>query len=292
MIRCFRNYVFTMDPLDIRAIDTLSRCGFTQYQTRVWLGMTHGYPVTAYALARRCGLPRPNVYAAVKRLVELGAAEQVGAQPVTYAPTDPRAFLERQASDLRDRCNDLSASLSQRLQRTGRGSIRTATGLDDCEAHLRAEIHAARKHLWLKGQSTQLLRIAEELRSAGQRGVALKLIVFGRTAALKALLKQLPNAQIFAHEGTGLRITGATDALLTLARDGEAVSTFAFSSPPQVTHARDHLLVYVIHSYLLHEVFLAEMALNRESGARVRADIQRLRKKHRPAGMEKTVAGG
>ncbi len=280
-----------MDPTDARAIDTLARCGFTQYQTRVWLGMTHGFPVTAYELARRCELPRPNVYAAVRRLVELGAAEQVGQQPDTYAPTDPRAFLERQATDLRDRCNALSASLAQRLQRAGRGSIRTATGLADCEAHLRSEVQQARSYLWLKGRSAQLLRIADDLRSAGRRGVALKLIVFGRTTELNALLKKLPGAEVFSHEGSGQRITGATDALLTLARDGEAVTTFSFSSPPQFTHARDHLLVYVIHSYLLHEVFLAEMATAPTTGARVRDEILRLRKLHRPTGMEKTVTG-
>jgi HTH-type transcriptional regulator, sugar sensing transcriptional regulator len=273
---------------DARAVETMAQLGFTQYQTRVWLAMTRGFPVTAYELARRCELPRPNVYAAVRRLVELGAAEQVSSRPHAYAPTDPRTFLERQAIDLRDRCNALSASLAQRMQRAGRGSIRTASGPADCEAHLRAEINEARHYLWLKGRSVQLLRFADELQAAQQRGVALKLIVFGAT---KALQKQLRRAEVFSHEGSGQRITGATDALLTLARDGEAVTTFAFSSPPQLTYARDHLLVYVIHSYLLHEVFLAEMATAPAGGVHVRAQIAKLRQKHRPAGMERTVTG-
>jgi sugar-specific transcriptional regulator TrmB len=277
-----------MDTTDARALDTLAQLGFTQYQARVWLAMTRGFPVTAYELARRCELPRPNVYAAVRRLVELGAAEIAGRHPDTYAPTDPRIFLERQAGELRDRCHALSAALSQRVQRTGRGSIRTAGGLSDCDAHLRAEIGEARGYLWLKGRATQLARYADELRAALRRGVALKLIVFGRG---DALLKQLRGAEVFAHEGSGQRITGATDALLTLARDGEAVTTVSFAAPPQLTYARDHLLVYVIHSYLLHEVFLAEMASAPRDGAAVRAQIGRLRQQHRPAGMERSVAG-
>jgi HTH-type transcriptional regulator, sugar sensing transcriptional regulator len=287
-MRCFHNNAPPMDSTDTRALDTLAQLGFTQYQARVWLAMTRGFPVTAYELARRCELPRPNVYAAVKRLVELGAAEQVGHQPDTYAPADPRTFLERQAGELRDRCHALSATLAQRIQRSGRGSIRTATGLTDCEAHLRGEIHEARSYLWLKGRASQLGRYRDELGAALRRGVSIKLIAFGRH---DALTKALRGAQVFAHEGSGQRITGATDALLTLARDGEAVTTVSFAAPPQLTYARDHLLVYVIHSYLLHEVFLAEMASAPRDGAAVRAQIGRLRQRHRPAGMERSVAG-
>jgi hypothetical protein len=88
-------------------------------------------------------------------------------------------------------------------------------------------------------------RYTDELRAAPRRGVAVKLIAFGHA---DALLRQLRGAEVFAHAGSGQRITGATDALLTLARDGEAVTTLSFAAPPQLTRTRDHLLVYVIHA--------------------------------------------
>jgi hypothetical protein len=89
----------------------------------------------AWTSQRRCGRGR---------LVELGAAEAAGRHADTYAPIDPRVFLERQAGELRDCCHALSAALSQRIQRARRGPIRTAGGLADCDGQLRTEIGRAR----------------------------------------------------------------------------------------------------------------------------------------------------
>jgi HTH-type transcriptional regulator, sugar sensing transcriptional regulator len=286
-VRCFENYAqrLLLDKLDAQATTTLAQLGFTQYQAAVWLAMTQGFPVTAYELARRCRLPRPNVYAAVRKLVEMGAADLVGSHPDTFAPTQPQLFLERQANDLRERCQALSQRLTLRMQRAARGAIRTRTGLAECETALRQEIGLARQYLWLKGGAALLRRLLPDLRAALMRGVALKLIVFGPT---RALLRQLRGAEVWPHEGSGQRITAATDALLTLARDGEVVVAAAFNDEPQLTHARDHLMVYLIHSYLLHEVFLAEMASGK-AGEPVRRRLLELRQQHRPALMEKTV---
>lgn len=274
-----------MEKLDAQATATLAQLGFTQYQATVWLAMTQGFPVTGYELARRCGLPRANVYAAVHKLVEMGAADLVGTHPDTYSPAHPQAFLERQSNDLRDRCQALSQRLALRMQRTARGAIRTRAGLADCELALRQEIGLAREYLWLKGGVALLRRLLPDLRAALVRGVALKLIVFG---PCQALLRQLRGAEIWPHEGSGQRITAATDALLTLARDGEVVVAASFNDEPQLTHARDHLMVYLIHSYLLHEVFLAEMAHGKQ-GDPVRKRLQALRQQHRPQRMERSV---
>jgi HTH-type transcriptional regulator, sugar sensing transcriptional regulator len=274
---------------DAQAQQTLRQLGFTGYQAQVWLALTQGFPATAYELAKRCGLPRANVYAAMRRLLALGAVSQAGTRPMTYSPSDPQTFVERQALDLRDRCQALATQLGQRVQRQGRGALRVTVGAAECQAHVQSEIDAARQYLWLKGRAAVLLQFKGPLALALARGVQVKLIVFG---SLPALQRALPQAQCFLHEGSGQRLSGATDALLTMARDGHAVTTVAFSGAPTLTFARDHLLVYVMHSYLLHEIFLAEMAHGRHGrhGAWVREQLLALRQQHRPPGMERTVA--
>jgi HTH-type transcriptional regulator, sugar sensing transcriptional regulator len=275
-----------MKHTDADALQTLRQLGFTAYQAQVWLALTQGFPATAYELAKRCELPRANVYAAVRRLLEMGAVTEAGTRPMTYSPSDPQTFVERQALALRDRCQSLATRLGQQVQRNGRGSLRVAAGAVDCQTHVHSEIDATRHYLWLKGRAAVLLQYRGPLKLALARGVRIKLIVFGSCHALQ---RELPQAHCFLHEGSGKRLSGATDALMTLARDGLAVTTVAFSGEPTLTFARDHLLVYVMHSYLLHEIFLAEMAQGAQ-GAWVQAQLLLLRQQHRPAGMERTVA--
>jgi HTH-type transcriptional regulator, sugar sensing transcriptional regulator len=268
-------------------VSTLSLLGLTRYQSEVWLELTRGFPATAYELSKRCGLPRANVYAAVRRLVELGAAVESGASPATYVPADPQSFVEQHSAAARDRLHSLARELGARVQRSGRGALRVVRGAAECQAQLEVEFGEARHYLWIKGRSSEVRRHLAALQAASARGVALKLIVFGPTAALQ---RKLPNAQVFAHEGSGQRLSGASDALFTVARDGVAVTAVAYAGDPQATFARDHLLVYVIHSYLLHEVFLAELGLGK-AGRAVRDALVRLRQQHRPAGMERSIVG-
>lgn len=267
---------------DPQAAQLLHRLGFSGYEARVWLELANGYPVTAYQLAKRAGLQRANTYRALERLLELDAVSIVHKDPVTYAPADPRAMVSRLTAGLNSECDWFAGHLSRRMQSRNRGLIQTGSGTADCLEQLRRELATATRYVWLKGEAATLRLLVREIAAAQLRGVAVAIIAFG---AWQALQKKLPGVRVFPHEGSGTRLSPATDALLTLARDGRTVATAVFSDEPTVTVLQDHALTYQLHSYLLHEIFLAELVMG-EGGERIDQELARLRKHYRPARME------
>lgn len=277
------------DPLSsgLSSSALLRRLGFTGYEATVWLELANGYPATAYQVAKRAGLPRANVYRALDRLAEVGAVSLVHSQPATYQPVDPRTMVTRLTAGLSGACDDFVAQMTERMQSRNQGAIRTASGARQCAEQLRAELGAVTQFAWLKGSASTLLQFEREIEAACRRGATVKIIAFG---AWQALRKRLSSCTVYPHEGDGRRLSQATDALLTLARDSKAVTTCVFSEEPTVTTIQDHALTYQMHSYLLHEFFLAELVLDPAIGKAIAGRLKELRQDHRPPKMERTLA--
>ncbi len=270
---------------DTRSLQLLQRLGFSGYEAAVWLELAQGYPATAYQVAKRAGLQRANTYRALERLCEADAVTIVHKRPVTYAPVDPKVMTSRLTAGLASECDWFSAQMARRMQSRNHGLIHTASGTEACMERLRQELAQASAYVWIKGEATTIRALSAEIESAALRGAQVSIIAFG---AWRSLQRQLPSCRVYPHEGNGARLSGATDALLTLARDGRCVTTAVFTAIPTVTSLQDHALTYQLHSYLLHEIFLAELA-DSPIGATVMDELKRLRARHRPSRMEQPL---
>ena len=272
----------TSDP---QALRWLRELGFTSYEALVWISMCQAHPATAYALAKRLKLPRPNVYAACEQLVASGAAKQVSDKPMAYVPTDPRQLFSTLTAENARRCNLLAQEFTFRMQPSPKGLLWSTSGLDEVSRALEQEIDATVNHLWIKGTVSAIERLKAPLLRAQTRGVSIKLIVFGDA---RRLPKSLKRCEVILHEGDGAPLSRATDALLTLTSDSKAAAVAVLAGTASLTVLRDHALVYVLQSFLLHEIFLGEIAAT--LGVQPLAGmLAALRQKHRPSGMEATV---
>ncbi|AOB31759.1 hypothetical protein AKI39_15220 [Bordetella sp. H567] len=277
------------DVPDSKAARLLRRLGFSTYESAVWLELVNGFPATAYQVAKRSGLQRANVYRALEGLAERHAVKTLQVKPTLYVPVDPRSMIASLTANLAGECEWFAGHVSSRMQSRNQGTISTASGIDACLDRMRSELSAARHYAWLKGDASTLRLFIEDTDAACRRGVEVKIIAFG---AWKTLHRKLPRALIYPHEGTAQRLSSATDSLMTLARDGRSVTTAIFSDQATVTSILDHALTYQMHSYLLHEIFLAEMVLAERADGTVTRSLQALRQKHRPAAMERSLSHG
>src|SRR5215472_16711549 len=72
----------------------LVELGFSQYEARTYVGLlVSGDAATGYGISNVTGVPQPKVYETLRRLVERGAAIQVGERPALYAATSPDVLL-------------------------------------------------------------------------------------------------------------------------------------------------------------------------------------------------------
>ncbi|HTJ99661.1 MAG TPA: helix-turn-helix domain-containing protein [Bordetella sp.] len=275
------------DFSDSKAARLLRRLGFSGYESAVWLELVNGFPATAYQVAKRAGLQRANVYRALDRLAERQAVTVLHSKPALYAPADPRSLVARLTADLTGECDWFAGHVSTRMQSRNQGAIRTGTGVETCMERLREALGAARHYAWLKGDASTLGLFAADIDAACVRGVVVKMIAFG---TWKALQKKLPRTVVYPHEGNAQRLSSATDSLMTLACDGRAVTTAVFSEQATVTSVQDHALTYQLHSYLLHEIFLAELVLEQGANGNLAQSLRALRKRHRPQAMERSLS--
>lgn len=62
------------------AVNQLEAIGFTEYEARAYLLLLREGPQTGYHVAKVSGIPRPNIYPVLSRLVERGAVNKMDAK--------------------------------------------------------------------------------------------------------------------------------------------------------------------------------------------------------------------
>lgn len=266
--------------------------GFTDYEARAYAALAARQPATAYEIAIQAGLPRANVYSALRALEAKGAIQPVTENPVRYVPVNPEQFfrgIQRSTSGL---CEDVMREMKRAARDDGGNSyVSVLRGEAEVRLRLKEMIEAAREHVWLKGTVTLIEPHARELAAAARRGVTVRLIVFGRAVPG---LKPHRRIQVIPHEGDGELHGPPSDALLTATVDGSSMLIASFTDSVRASFARDYPVIYVIETLLLHEIYLAEIhaAFGPQLEARFGRQLSGLRRKYRPRGRGRPVIEG
>lgn len=69
--------------------------GFSSNESRAYIALIGGSPLTGYEIAGKSGIPRSKVYDSVERLERKGLIVPVGDNPVRYAPVPPEELVRR-----------------------------------------------------------------------------------------------------------------------------------------------------------------------------------------------------
>jgi len=272
--------------------DALRQLGFTDYEAQAYLALTQSHPATAYEVAKQSGLPRANVYSVLRQLEMKGAIQPVTENPARYAPRDPEEFFGRYAQTTSALCREVADRVKSRSRPHENTYVWYYEGDDDVRDKVRSLINEAQESVWIKAPDTLIRPHLADLKRAAEHGVQVILVVYGQDIAG---LKVHPKMNVMLHEGDGI-IRGAADVLFTMSTDfsGVMVATHHPEHGANASYARNRAIVYVIQTLLLHEFYLAEMyakigpLLDETFGK----ELARLRKKYRPAGMERRVLDG
>jgi sugar-specific transcriptional regulator TrmB len=276
-------------------IELLRTLGFSQHEARAYEALLGLSAATGYEVAQKSGLPRANTYTVLESLARKGAVQQVTTDPVRYESVDPRDFFSRLARET-SQAAEQAARLAERPRRA-EDEVHVWTYRDEgpVRAKLAEMISSAREHVWIKGPVDLILPHAADLLAAAARGTSIVLITLGPG---QEALPAHKNIKILPHEGTGA-IIGATSVLLTLTCDCENCMVATFSNQDaggnvSASFARNQSIVYVIETLILHEIFLAEIyaAMGPELESRFGVNLAKLRKRYRPAGMERRLLAG
>lgn len=152
----------------------LSKLGFGDYEAKAYAGLVGAGECNGYEVAKATGVPRASVYAVLERLVERGAVQRIDTQQgVRYAATPPQALLatiDRRHQRTLAAAHEVLAELESPQEPAQAFTLRGRTELME-RAH--ADIDSARETLLVAIQPPEAAQLAEPLRRARERGVAI-----------------------------------------------------------------------------------------------------------------------
>lgn len=154
------------------AINVLQQLGFTDYEARAYLALVEGGEMTGYALAKHSGIPRPNIYAVIERLIERGAVScRLDEAGQRYAPVPPRQLLAGIEADQRGRLAEAGRVLAEHPHANASRSIYNLSG-GQLLIKARQLVETCQRSLLVAIQAAEAVQLADSFHAASARGVA------------------------------------------------------------------------------------------------------------------------
>jgi len=239
----------------------LANLGFSQYESRIYVGLLSNYGQTAYGLSKVTGVPQPKIYEAIRKLEARGAAVMLSENPQRFAATAPNILLDGLALDFTKRVEAAERAAAATLVATPDvhtwpevlASINGRTAVLD---HVRSLIELSTSKIYISAWNGEFKDLNEEIANAEARGVQVIAMAFGRGQLT------LAHGQVFRHQSTlkGIYphhqnrhlavVVDGGHSMWALATDGTDWSGLATS---------DRRLVGLIRSFIRHDIYVQKI---------------------------------
>ena len=239
-------------------VDALMALGFTQYESRTYIGLLREAGQTAYSVSKLSGVSQPKVYETLRRLEARGAAVQVGDEPLRFTATRPEELIAGLRSEFGGRAAAAERELSLLLEATGEPErspavMSSVVSRDVLMESARTSITSARTKLYISGWEGELSELSDDVNSAAEAGVASVTLVFGRGPA------PIRVGRVFQHLTTAKMVyPNHRNRHLAIVRDGtEAI--WAMYSPEQGWTgliSSDRRMIGLARGFIRHDIYV------------------------------------
>ena len=239
--------------------DVLLTLGFSQYESRCYVGLLGPGPQTGYAVSKATGVPQPKVYEALRKLVGRGAAQVLPGEPTRFVAVPPEQLI-----------TDLTASFEQRIDAAREASARLTvspqpapaepvarlTGRDEALEAAAVMINESERRLYLSATADDLALLRSPVQAAVGRGVDIVVLCFGRMPFASRGMRVFRHASTDGalyrhHQARHVAIVADSRAtLFALAPDGKGWSAIRTDSP---------LIIAAVKGYVRHDIDLQQI---------------------------------
>ncbi len=245
------------------AVERLQPLGFSEYEARAYVALLQASPLTGYELAKRSGIPRPNIYLVLQRLEERGAVLRVETPEGTrYAPVPPGELLRR----LDRRFGEALAAAQKALEALAppppMEPVWSLSGYPALLDHARALLEGAARTIWIALWPPEAQALATPLARAESRGVRITTLCLAACAtACEGCRGQLHRYRMAP--------TAAARWLILVSDEAEAVAgEIQGETTARGIRTRQPMLVDLLLDYIRHSIALATVVEELGNGIR------------------------
>jgi predicted transcriptional regulator len=158
-------------------INQLQQLGFSEYETKTYVALLQQHPLNGYALAKKSGVPRANIYGVLQKLEERGAVVPVTiSEGIVYSPISPDDLIARLGSHL----SEVLSTAQRELQALGapieETYVQNVQGSDQLLEYARELINNACDNLLIALWHPEANALADPLAQAQARGVHINIL--------------------------------------------------------------------------------------------------------------------
>lgn len=251
----------TVKPRDAptQFTETLLALGFSQYESRCYVGLLGPGPQTGYAVSKATGVPQPKVYEALRKLVSRGAARQLSGEPVLFVAVPPEQLLDDLESGFDDRLDAARAASTALVVGVQPPMQEPVTRLDDRDgvvAATSAVFASATRRVYLSATSTELGSLRAAVEAATKRGVDVVVLCFGKmpfqARGVRVFRHASTDGALFRHHQSRhiALVADSRETIFGLAPDGTAWSGIHTDSAP---------IIAAIKGYIRHDIDMQQV---------------------------------
>ena len=239
----------------------LANLGFSQYESRIYVGLLSNYGQTAYGLSKVTGVPQPKIYEAIRKLEARGAAVMLSENPQRFAATAPNILLDGLALDFTKRVEAAERAVASALIATPEVHtwpevLDSISGRQALLDHVRGLITRSTSKVYISAWGSEFEDLGAEIARAEDRGVEVIAMAFGRTNLT------LNNGQVFRHKSTSKAVyPHHQNRHLAVVADG-AHSMWALAVGGidwTGLASSDQRLVGLIRSFIRHDIYVQKI---------------------------------
>jgi DNA-binding MarR family transcriptional regulator len=156
----------------MESIQQLQQLGFSQYEAQAYVALLRENPLNGYELAKASGIPRPNIYAVLRKLEEMGAVLRLSTpEGARYSPVPAGELLAKLKRRYQRSIEAASAGLQQIASPPQVEPVLNFRGYAELIDQARALVDRTGRHLLLSLWPEEAAALAEPLEQASERGV-------------------------------------------------------------------------------------------------------------------------
>jgi HTH-type transcriptional regulator, sugar sensing transcriptional regulator len=244
----------TPDEVAAQFTEALLALGFSQYESRCYVGLLGPGPQTGYAVSKATGVPQPKVYEALRKLVSRGAARQLSGEPTLFAAVPPQELLDDLESSFDDRigaAREVSESLEVGAQPLIQEPVAKLADHASVVAAGSSLLAAANRRVYLSATSTELNALRQAVQGAAKRGVDVVVLCFGKmpfqAAGVRVFRHASTDGALFRHHQSRhvALVADSRETLFGLAPDGKTWSGIQTTSEP---------IIAAVKGYIRHDI--------------------------------------
>ncbi len=247
-------------PETAQLADALQVLGFSQYESRCYVGLMSAEPQTGYRVSKSTGVPQPKVYETLRKLVSRGVVRELAGDPTLFSAIPPEALLEQLEGTFERRLEDARASVKAIA---GADLPRDMEYVDRFTRHddiIRAAVEClavATRRVYISASSQELTALKPAIVAATDRDVDVVVLAFGRKNV------SLGKSRVFHHASTDgalfrhhqarhiALVVDSRQTINAVAADGSTWQAIRTSSEPVIAAVKG----FIRHDIDLQQIF-------------------------------------